>query len=276
MPPAVLAVAQRDRARPATRAEAVVPLLALAFALLLPVLVITIDVFTDGPLRRLDDRLAYLPWHDSNHLLVSISAVFDRAGQRAVAGTVLIVVTAVLAIRRRSLRPLVVVGGGLLLLNVVVGGMKILIGRTRPLTGHDLLFTHDSQFPSGHAANAIVSWGLLAWVLLRYSRIRRLRATPAFAAATILSVLVCCASFYEGYHWLSDLAAGLPLGGALLAITIAWDVGTTGDRRSRIGDEIALRELIPAASYAGAPQPDRTSLTPLASSGPFPRAFGRG
>jgi membrane-associated phospholipid phosphatase len=200
-------------------------LLVAIVLLAVPVLAITQDVLTDGPLRRLDDVLAYQGWHQADPMLVTTSKLLDLAGQRAYVCTLLVVVAAVLALRRRTWRPLVVTGVGLVLLNGVVGLLKIVIGRTEPSRGHDLLFTLDQQFPSGHAANAALSWGLLVWLVVRYGH-TGLRAVPAFWAAGVLSVAVCLASLYLGYHWLTDLLAGLPLGALLALVTITWDVRT--------------------------------------------------
>jgi membrane-associated phospholipid phosphatase len=56
---------------------------------------------------------------------------------------------------------------------------------------------------------------------------------PAYLAVVALSVAVCAASLYLGYHWLTDLLVGLPLGALLLLVTMAWDVraGTTAGVR---------------------------------------------
>jgi membrane-associated phospholipid phosphatase len=198
-------------------------LLSGAALLAVPVAWITAEVLSGGWLRHVDDQLAWAKWHGGDPILVRVSDLLDVAGQRAYVCTLLAVVAGVLAWRRRSWRPLQVTAVGLLLLNVVVGVLKIVIGRSRPDSGHDLLFTLDQQFPSGHAANAILSWGLLVWLVLRYGR-TRLRAVPAYLAVGVLSVAVCAASLYLGYHWLTDLLVGLPLGALLLLVTMAWDV----------------------------------------------------
>ena len=135
-----------------------------------PVLVVTADVLADGPLRHLDLLLETGSWHRSEPSLVSAASVFDRLGQRAVAGAVLVAVAAFLAWRGRSWRPLVVTGAALAVLNLVVGAMKLAVGRSKPLSGHDLLYVGGSQFPSGHAANAVVSWGLLVYLVVAYGR----------------------------------------------------------------------------------------------------------
>ncbi len=237
--------------RPAdVAAAAAARLTRLALALTVPVLLVTLDVLVSGPLRHLDALLAWQPWHAGDPLLVSVADVFDRLGQRAVAGTALVAVAGLLAWRRRSWRPLFVTGAGLVVLNVVVGSMKVGLGRTRPVTGHDLLFTGDSQFPSGHAANAVLTWGLLAWLIARYGRTRLPTRVLAWAVA-LVSAGVAASSFYLGYHWLTDLVAGTFCGAALLALTVAWDLRADQRELDR-AVERELRELLGRPLPSGA------------------------
>jgi membrane-associated phospholipid phosphatase len=205
-----------------------------------PVLVITTDVLVDGPLRHLDQLLGTGSWHRADPALVSVASVFDRLGQRAVAGAVLVAVAAWLCRRGRTWRPLVVTGAALAVLNLVVGAMKLTVGRSKPLSGHDLLYVGGSQFPSGHAANAVVSWGLLVYLLLAYGRCR-VPARLLVAAASVTTLAVCASSLYLDYHWLTDLVAGAALGGVLLAMVLAWDL-TRADAWpswARVEDETA-------------------------------------
>jgi membrane-associated phospholipid phosphatase len=218
-------------------------LAAVAALLALPVVWITVDVLADGPLRHLDATIADASWHQAEPWLTHLAKMVELGGQRAYVCTLLAVVAGVLALRRRTWRPLLVTFVGLLLLNGVVGLAKITLGRSRPVTGHDLLFTADQQFPSGHAANAALSWGLIVWLLVRYGR-RALRPVRAYAAAMGLAAVVCAASLYLGYHWLTDLLAGLPLGALPLVVTIGWDVATTGRSAAvRLGERRTVERL---------------------------------
>jgi membrane-associated phospholipid phosphatase len=207
-------------------AEVVHRLVSVALLSILPVLVVTVDVLADGPLRHLDDLLAGGPWHRGDPTLVHVGYVLDRLGQRAIAGTVLVLVAAGLAWWRRSWRPLVVTGVALLALNLLVGALKLGIGRTKPLSGIDLLYAGGSQFPSGHAANAVVSWGLVAYLALVFGpRLRDAVVRGLLALPVVVTVGMSLASLYLDYHWLTDLLAGVGLGLALLALVLAWDLG---------------------------------------------------
>lgn len=64
-------------------------------------------------------------------------------------------------------------------------------------------------FPSGHAQNSTVFWGLLA---------RRRRSRYAWAAAGILVALIGFSRLYLGLHYLADVLGGMGIGAALLAV----------------------------------------------------------
>jgi membrane-associated phospholipid phosphatase len=227
-------------------------LVSLAVLCGVPVLVVTADVLADGPLRHLDLLLESGSWHRSEPSLVSAASVFDRLGQRAVAGAVLVAVAAFLAWRGRSWRPLVVTGAALAVLNLVVGAMKVAIGRSKPLSGHDLLYVGGSQFPSGHAANAVVSWGLLVYLVVAYGH-SRVPARLLVAAAGVTTVAVGASSLYLDYHWLSDLVAGVALGFVLLALVLAWDLTRADLARAgeRVDGETAAVMRSEGLTYSG-------------------------
>jgi membrane-associated phospholipid phosphatase len=192
---------------------------------MVPVLVITADVLADGPLRHLDELLSGGAWHRSDALAVHVGYVFDRLGQRAIAGTVLVAVAAGLAWWRRAWRPLAVTGVALLALNLVVGAAKLGIGRTKPTSGVDLLYAGGEQFPSGHAANAVVSWGLLTYLVLAFGPVLAVPAVRALLAFPVVATVgMSMASLYLDYHWLTDLLAGVGIGVVLLALVLVWDL----------------------------------------------------
>jgi membrane-associated phospholipid phosphatase len=87
---------------------------------------------------------------------------------------------------------------------------------SRPATSLDAM-----SFPSGHAVNTVVWYGVIALLLAPWlSRTANvwLRATPP--------VVVTVAGTYLGYHWLTDMVAGLALGVPLAhAVTgIRWPI----------------------------------------------------
>lgn len=190
---------------------------ALVAAALVLFLLVTADVLLSGPLRAFDSRFAFGPWHDADPLLDRLSRTVLRLGQRAWVSPVLLGVAGVLALRRRRWRPLVVAGLGLLVLNVVAGALKLGLGRSNPYSGSDQLFVGGTEYPGGHASNTVLTWGLLCWVLARYSRVR-VRRWPAVSVVALITLLVVAAGLYLDWHWFSDQVGGVLLGAVLLGV----------------------------------------------------------
>ncbi|MFF2353171.1 phosphatase PAP2 family protein [Kitasatospora sp. NPDC058115] len=111
--------------------------------------------------------------------------------------------------RLGRIRPLLVMGAALLLLNLTVGGVKIVTGRLGPhyarYVGSPELFSGGTIFPSGHTANAVVTWGVLAYLAVRWRRTGAL-----LAGATAWSVGLT--TVYLGTHWATDVLAGWAAG----------------------------------------------------------------
>ncbi|MFJ9695307.1 phosphatase PAP2 family protein [Kitasatospora sp. NPDC101183] len=111
------------------------------------------------------------------------------------------------------LRPLLVMGVALLLLNVTVGSVKIVTGRLGPhyaqYVGSPELFSGGTIFPSGHTANAVVTWGVLAYLAGRWRR-----TGAVIAAATACSIGLT--TVYLGTHWVTDVLAGWAAGALVL------------------------------------------------------------
>jgi membrane-associated phospholipid phosphatase len=179
--------------------------------------ILTISVIVAaGPGLAVDKWVAAWPGlHTKNSVLAKLLAVI---GQRAYSAPALIVVAVVLAWRRRIWRPLTLAAIGLLSLNVVVGAMKLIIARPSPRTGIWQPFTGGTDFPSGHTSNTVLTWGLLAWLLLAFSRpVPTLtRQRIAYGLVAVASVIVGAASLYLRTHWISDIIAGWAVGFLIL------------------------------------------------------------
>lgn len=100
----------------------------------------------------------------------------------------------------------------------VVG--KSVVGRVRPpLTDAVPPFESSGSFPSGHALNAIVVAGLLAYLLIRYQRRAWARAATLSAAAAF-AFTMGMSRVYLGHHWLTDVLVAWTLGLAWLTVVI--------------------------------------------------------
>jgi membrane-associated phospholipid phosphatase len=198
---------------------------ALRWSLILFVgfLVVTQQVLTNGPLVAYDKELNSQPKPQFEGLAGFILRRLDDLGLRSLTATVLLIAASFIAYKFKTWRPLNLAMISLLSLNVVVGSFKIVLGRTKPRDGFDLLHAGGMSYPSGHASNAVLSWGILAYLIYRYAKVDRYQGRLASAGVALISLTVCVVSLIRHTHWFSDLLGGLFVGSALLVAVIAID-----------------------------------------------------
>ena len=186
---------------------------------------ITQQVLADSWLRRLDEWI-----YGRDFLLVTpgktptLVMLVDDLGLRAVTAFFLLVTAILISRRFKSWRPVNLSILSLVLLNLVVGVSKLFFGRTKPNSGFDLVFTDSGlSYPSGHAANALLTWGLLSYLIFRYTHRQPFEGMRLTWLVVVITAGVCLVSLFRNTHWLSDLIGGLFIGGALLVAVIAVD-----------------------------------------------------
>jgi membrane-associated phospholipid phosphatase len=170
------------------------------------------------PMRDLD--LAVLHFVDQHRppWARRLADAGNRLGQGGALTVVASLIAIVLCWRRRSLWPLAPVAGAFLATGIVLLPFKLFFHRAFPHT-LDLpkqervrLFSdpvNGMAYPSGHAVNTIVWYGVIVALLATWFAARpRLRV----AARWIPPVLVGFTATYLGYHWLTDMAAGICIG----------------------------------------------------------------
>jgi membrane-associated phospholipid phosphatase len=194
---------------------------------------ITQQVLANGWLRRLDEwifeRDILLVSPDSTPLIIIL---IDDLGLRSVTAIILLITAALISRRYKSWRPINLSLLSLLLLNLFVGASKLLFGRTKPHSGFDLFFTDSGlSYPSGHAANAILTWGIFAYLIFRYSHKGPFEGFRLTWLVCVITVAVCLVSLYRNTHWFSDLLGGLFIGAALLVGIIAVDRSIASERQ---------------------------------------------
>ena len=206
----------------------------------------TLDIIFSGPLRGFDHAVAtwIAGFGARQHVVSEVPLwVLSQFGGRATIVICMSVLVIYLARSRRTWQPVFRLLAALALLTIVVYAFKLGIGRTAPsyLGGADLLHTSTGQsYPSGHTANAVLMWGLAAWLASEYGMaagwVRFFRGLAAAAG-----VVASLAMLVLNYHWLTDLVVGITVGVVLLRILHAVFAGRLGDLGGGRGDGTPAR-----------------------------------
>lgn len=191
-----------------------------ALAGFLGVVFIGFTLLAMGPLIGIDSyfRLASEPggWAAFLHVL-------DRIGQRAVCLPLLGAVAYWLCRKNESWRPGVVAAVSVFSLNLLVLILKLGFGRDFPHTADPSFFSGGMAYPSGHSSNIVLVYGVLAYLVMRYSRPRRGVRVFLWGMVPVLSVVMVFTSLTLDWHWFADLIAGLIVGGIVLQLTATFD-----------------------------------------------------
>jgi len=196
----------------------------------------TFDVLHSGPLTEIDASIASWKRPELPNWADWIIYNLDHLGLRGLTALFLLTLSVYLGRKFKTWRPFNLSVVSLLALNLMVGLAKLEFGRTKPKLQIDLLDAGGMSYPSGHASNAILTWGLFAYLAIKYSapsRFRTYLATWSVAAVTALVLLI---SLFRNTHWLSDLIGGVSIGTGLLLLIVAIDRLVSS---SRIGADLA-------------------------------------
>ncbi|WUH94238.1 phosphatase PAP2 family protein [Streptomyces sp. NBC_00433] len=249
----------RDAERPTSRALARMSRTRVwLFGATLAVYVaIVVGVLTTSKLVTLDWQVMlwrpYKQWPQIHAFL----DYFVVLGQRGPTAVMVLAWLGWRAWRHRTLHPLLVLGTSLLLLNITVGAVKYGLGRLGPhyatTVGSAEMFAGGDIFPSGHTANAVVTWGVLAY-LATTPRARRWGSV----ASALLALGVGATTVYLGTHWVSDVLLGWAAG-LLILLALPWFepamasaesfLSTAWARRRRRSHSLA-RQAMPAGALA--------------------------
>jgi membrane-associated phospholipid phosphatase len=196
--------------------------LALVLSCVVLVAVLALQVWTDGPVTRLDAHVTH--WLAANRSagLTGFLMLVTTAHQTKwlLLATALVAVTLVRRRHWTQLARLAVVPAGMLL----NAGLKAVFMRPRPQLQDPLVMLMTLSFPSGHAAASTVFYGALC--ALAFGRWRSLAVRVlAVALATVMVLLVTFSRVYLGAHYVSDVVAGVAVGAICLALFLApWGV----------------------------------------------------
>ncbi len=186
--------------------------------------ILTIFVIRPSFVTRIDERIGNRAPPRHSGVAKTFILGLDDLGLRGFSASILLIAAVLIALRFKSWRPINLSLLSLTGLNVVVGGLKVAFGREKPRLGQDHFhFGGVGSYPSGHAANAILTWGLLAYLIYHYTHRAIGRGRTLGAVVGLTTFIVCAVSLYRNTHWLSDLVGGVVIGGAILVFVIAVD-----------------------------------------------------
>ena len=180
---------------------------------------VTADVLHQGPLTHVDAAVVRLvqwidvPGSPRVKPLVYAGTLFGARGVAAPGCGLFVLAT---GIWYRTPRPVVLFAVLATAITLVGYGLKYRIGRSAPEFGFDIVHSvSGTSYPSGHVPNALLLWGLAAWMAADYrmpaSLVRALAVlrwvAPVFAGGAMVLL---------DYHWLSDVIGGYAIGIVLL------------------------------------------------------------
>jgi len=204
------------------------------------------------PLMKVDRLLNYA-FEKAWPSLDPFMAVLAKFGQRGLLLPLLCGLAIFLARRRRSWQPVVLTLVSVLTANFVIGVVKLATARDKPVTGDPKFFEQGMLYPSGHAANAILYFGLAVFLVRTYHKANSVWARVLLA----LTWFACSASMvsllYRQLHWFTDIVGGLLVGGAVLRST-AYERGLVR-RLSDFAEKVLARLLQAWRSRRGSPAP---------------------
>jgi len=195
-----------------------------AIALFAAFILVTLDVIYEGALWRVDQFFADLDRPKLDGINEFVVLRLDDLGLRWVTALILLIIATLIGRRFKSWRPLNLSILSLISLNLFVGAAKIGFGRCKAKEDFNIcMFTDGMAYPSGHTANALVTWGLFAYIIFRYTHRAPFEGLRLYWLVGVITVLVCFASLIRNTHWFTDLLGGIFLGGAILVLVVAID-----------------------------------------------------
>jgi len=154
---------------------------------------------------------------DHRLLLLPLKALAVASSTRG-SFLLLLAVGLLFAIRRNDWHPALLVGAAFIGVAVSTTVLKALFDRPAPVdwAAGDL---SGESFPSGHMAQAVAVWGIIA-IIVAMDRPRR--TGQILAAGGVLMIAAAAVSrLVLGAHWLTDVIAGTALGVFWLALAAA-------------------------------------------------------
>ena len=190
-------------------------------------------MFLGGRGSVVDAALAGWLRAESGTALANNSIVFTQIGSGFFLMPLALLATIYLVFvrKRRAALFLVMVFGGRFLVEL----QKIIVARPRPDAPLHLVAVDTSAFPSGHAANAMVTFLAIALLL----PVRQRNRAIAVGIAIALALQAGASRVLLGVHWPSDVIGGWAFGALWVALCLhlASTRPDEGDRASAPADK---------------------------------------
>lgn len=175
------------------------------------------DHLLKGQLHQFDLRIIHGMQSFINPSLTWIMKTFTFMGSGKAVISLLFLMVLLMMWRRKTWEAaflVMTVAGGALLNKI----LKWIFQRQRP-TLHRLIEETGFSFPSGHAMNAMIFYGILGYLLLMFLRSTR-RKWLNTMAVSFLIIFIGISRVYLGVHYPSDVLAGFAAGASWLTICI--------------------------------------------------------
>jgi len=178
------------------------------------------DVVHHDPLTQLDLTIADAFHRHATPTGVAIAEAVSFLGSPGFVAAWGLALAALLVVRRQYLLlggwVAAVAGGGLL-----DAALKRVFHRARPVWDVPLLTARGWSFPSGHAMGSLVAYGMLAYMVLRETHLRRGQAAAVITGAVVLILLIGLSRMYLGVHYFSDVIGGYAAGVVWVAAVVS-------------------------------------------------------
>jgi membrane-associated phospholipid phosphatase len=150
--------------------------------------------------------------------LTSILRVVTWLGSTAVIIPLGVIVGVFFVLRRRRWQPLALLAAAVVGVVSLYDIVKPLIGRPRPPPAIWIGHFPGAAFPSGHAAQSVAFYAMLA-IVLGAGRSPRAK-TVLWSVAALVALAVGGSRIYLGAHWLTDVLGGYALGACWVATVV--------------------------------------------------------
>ncbi len=174
-----------------------------------------------GLMGKLDDAFSSGIRDSVSTETLAVFAQVTRFGDTAVLVQIGLVVSVVLALLNKLwlIVPWLTAQIGNGILNTT---LKQLFERVRPVHEHGLAAATGWSFPSGHTSGAVVTYGMMAYLLLRLMPAHWVRryGLPVVLLAVGIAFSTACSRVFLQVHYFSDVLAGFASGTAWLLLCI--------------------------------------------------------